>query len=104
MSWRKGPERPNYRRWRIVRVKVLDRDGWACVKCGHKGRLEVDHIKRLEDGGAVYDETNLQTLCRDCHFEKSQEERRGKPTPPEVLEWQRYLTKSLMKPTIWCMI
>ena len=54
--------------------------------------MEVDHRIALEDGGAVYDESNLQTLCFDCHFEKSQEERKGKPTSPEVLEWQRYLT------------
>ena len=92
MSWRKKGERPNYRRWRAVRLKVLDRDGWACVKCGKAGRLDVDHRIPLEDGGAVYDESNLQSLCSDCHFSKSQEERKGKPTPPEVLEWRRYLT------------
>ena len=52
----------------------------------------MDHIKPLEDGGEMYDETNLQSLCAfPCHFEKSQEERRGKPTPPEVLAWRRYL-------------
>ena len=91
MSWRKGSKRPNYRRWRAVRLLALDRDGWACVKCGRAGRLEVDHRIALEDGGAVFDLGNLQSLCTDCHFEKSQEERRGGPTPPEVLEWRRYL-------------
>ena len=103
MSWRKG-EHPSRRRWARVRVKVLDRDGWACVKCFHKGRLEVDHITPLEDGGAVYDETNLQSLCKNCHFEKSQEERKGKPTSREVQEWQRYLTKTLTDTTTSCMV
>ena len=71
-----------------MRLKVLDRDGWGCVRCGKKGRLEVDHRVRMEDGGAVYDENNLQALCYSCHFSKSQEERMGKPTPPEVKEWR----------------
>ena len=74
-----------------MRLKVLDRDGWACTACGRAGRLEVDHRVRMEDGGAVYDLDNLQSLCRECHFRKSQEERMGKPTPQEVKEWRRYL-------------
>ena len=91
MSWRQG-ERPSRRQWAKVRVQVLDRDGWACVKCGHKGRLEVDHITPLEDGSPLYELSALQSLCRTCHFLKSQGERRGRETPPEVQEWRRYLT------------
>ena len=90
MSWRAG-ERPSRRQWGKVRLKVFDRDGWACVKCGKAGRLEVDHRVPLEDGGAVYDLDNLQSLCRGCHLAKSCGERRAKPTPPEVQEWRRYL-------------
>ena len=93
MSWRQKGKRPNYRRWRAVRLKALDRDGWGCVKCGHKGRLQVDHRIALEDGGAVYDtKATCKRFVFDCHFLKSQEERKGKPTPPEVLEWRKYLT------------
>ena len=92
MSWRKKAKRPNYRRWRAVRLKVLDRDGWACVKCSKKGRLEVDHRIALEDGGAVFDLGNLQSLCSRCHFEKSQSERRGRLPDPEVKKWRSYLT------------
>ena len=96
MSWRRGL-RPNARLWRAARLKALDRDGWACVKCGRKGRLlEVDHIIPLEDipledGGPMYDLANLQTLCREDHFAKSREERLAKQTPPEVQEWRRYV-------------
>ena len=91
MSWRHG-EKPSRRQWAKVRLKVFDRDGWACVTCGKSGRLETDHRVALADGGAVYDLKNLQTLCRGCHLAKSEGERRGKETPPEVLAWRRYLT------------
>ena len=84
---------------------VLDRDDWACAKCGKAGRLEVDHRVPLEHGGAVYDLGNLQALCRGCHIAKTRDERRGKPTPPEVLEWQDYLmTKNLTDTTTSCML
>ena len=95
MSWRRG-QRPSRRQWGKVRLQVLDRDGWACVKCGKAGRLEADHRVPLEAGGAVYDLANIQTLCRGCHWDKSSGERRGRETPPEVLEWRRYLTNSLL--------
>ena len=53
--------------------------------------MEVDHRIPLDVAPErMYDETNLQTLCRDCHFSKSQEERKGKPPSREVQEWQRY--------------
>ena len=91
MSWRKR-ERPNRRRWGKVRRLVLDRDSWRCQKCGKHGRMEVDHRVPLDLApDRMYDLDNLQSLCQGCHFEKSQEERMGKPTPPEVIEWQRYL-------------
>ena len=76
-----------------MRLKVLDRDGWRCRTCGKVGRLEVDHIKPLDQGGAVYDLDNLQALCRSpCHFAKTSGERRGKEVDPEVVKWRRYLT------------
>ena len=90
MSWRAG-KRPSRRPWGKVRLKVLDRDGWTCAKCGKAGRLEVDHIKPLEDGGSLYELSNLQSLCRSCHISKTRVERMGKPTPQEVKEWRRYL-------------
>ena len=88
MSWRKG-ERPSRRQWAKVRRLVLDRDSWRCVLCGKYGRMEVDHRVPLDIApDRMYDVDNLQSLCSDCHFLKSQEERRGKPTPPEVLAWR----------------
>ena len=78
----------NKRLWNQARTKAKDRDGWRCVKCGKAGRLEVDHIQPLCDGGGkVYDLSNLQTLCRGCHIKKSRierEERRPEYVPKDA--------------------
>ncbi|WP_206424409.1 HNH endonuclease [Halorubrum sp. CSM-61] len=38
--------------------------------------FEVDHIERVADGGHPFDETNLQTLCKYCHRDKTAAENR----------------------------
>ena len=74
LGWHKG--KPiNRNRWARLRRLVFDRDGYRCRTCGKAGRLECDHVKRIEDGGAVYDMGNLQTLCVGCHILKSRAER-----------------------------
>ena len=60
--------------WAILRLAVLTRDGYRCVKCGRAGRLEVDHIRPIKNGGERYSMANLQTLCRTCHFKKTGQE------------------------------
>jgi len=65
--------RPIYRSkaWKLARLAVLERAGWRCEnpKCGRAGVLEVHHRRSLKDGGAPFEQTNLQALCRPCHFE-----------------------------------
>ena len=76
----------------MTRRQALDRDRWRCQACGRAGRLEVDHITPLDDGGAPYEPANLQVLCRICHFAKTKREnqaRRG--TPEAVTKWQQLL-------------
>ena len=91
MSWHKGP-RPNVKRWRVLRLAILDRDGWRCRDCGRAaGRFEVDHVVPLDRGGAMYAESNLQTLCRGCHIRKSAGER-SNPNP-ERDAWKAYLSQ-----------
>ena len=63
--------RLNRRQWAAARFAALERDGWACVQCGKKGRLEVDHIKGLEQGGQPFTLGNLQTLCSEHHWIKT---------------------------------
>ena len=94
MSWRKG-EPINRTRWRAVRLKALDRDNWGCVQCGRKGRLEVDHITPLDWGGEPFDLTNVQTLCRPCHFDKTRSERPLRTVTPEQRAWKDFINERL---------
>ena len=58
------------RRWKLLRLRVFERDGWRCVKCGKAGRLECDHIRPLAESGDPWDMSNLRTLCRGCHIDR----------------------------------
>ena len=49
----------------------------------------------MDAGGAVYDLTNLQTLCRGCHTSKTRRERGGREPDPEVAKWRRYLDHNM---------
>ena len=64
--------------WRKARHKALERDQYLCVRCASRGMYrqadQVDHIIRKRDGGTD-DLANLQSLCTQCHHEKTIEER-----------------------------
>lgn len=60
----------NRAKWDKVRSLALHRDHGVCVMCGQPAN-EVDHIREVADGGALYDLNNLQTLCHACHLRKS---------------------------------
>lgn len=79
---RPGADTGGYR-WRAVRRAALDRDAWRCRRCGRAGVLEVDHVIPVQDGGAPYDLDNLQSLCRRCHRDKTNDERGVVPYPPD---------------------
>ena len=83
------PATKNPRRWRALRQVVLKRDGYRCLTCGKAGRLEVDHIIPVVQGGAWWDAAGLQTLCRACHFDKSRIDVCG--PDPERDEWKRWM-------------
>ena len=59
-----------------LRLKVLKRDNYRCVKCGRSPantpnlELHVDHILAYSKGGETTLK-NLQTLCQDCNLGKS---------------------------------
>ena len=84
--------RLNKRLWARARWTALERDNWRCCHCGKiSGQLEVDHVRRLEAGGDLYDLSNLQTLCKNCHFIKTGAEN-GQPNP-EREEWRAFMRK-----------
>lgn len=60
------------RRWPALRLAAKRRDGFRCVECGARGRLEVDHIKPVRDAPErAFDVDNLQALCPGCHSRKT---------------------------------
>jgi hypothetical protein len=79
--------------WSVFRWQAFERDNFTCKKCGtykppiyttYKNKqyiqdmpeLECDHIIPIFLGGAEFDLSNLQTLCRKCHKIKTREEAR----------------------------
>ena len=92
MGWHdEDSSKVDRKRWALIRVEILNRDNWRCVQCAKRGRLEVDHIKSMNTGGAVYELSNLQTLCRACHFEKTAKENKLDAEGPEQAEWRAYV-------------
>lgn len=86
-------------RWRALRLEALRRDGFKCVVCGSRRRLEVDHIEPVRNApDRAFDLTNLQTLCAADHTRKTRIEC-GRPVlSPERQQW-RDLLQPQQKPT-----
>lgn len=54
--------------WHIARNLYISTHG-ACEMCGAKSKLEVHHVQPYSKCVELrYDQTNLITLCRACHF------------------------------------
>lgn len=51
------------------RLRIFERDGWKCRKCGNEENLHCDHIVPISRGGGS-DDDNLQTLCEECNLSK----------------------------------
>lgn len=78
--------------WPELRRATFHADDYKCVQCGSRARIECDHITPREAGGTD-DLDNLQTLCRECHMDKTARET-GNRQPDSVLEWTRLATAS----------
>jgi len=53
-----------------VKLLVWARDGGACVRCGSKKELHIDHIIPVAKGGGN-GEANVQILCQSCNLQKT---------------------------------
>ncbi|WP_034991604.1 HNH endonuclease [Liquorilactobacillus vini] len=61
------------RQWAHLRQQVLDRDHYICQYCGAINSKTVDHIVPIEaDSKRKADINNLATICRRCHYTKTQ--------------------------------
>ena len=88
------------KRWARLRVAALRRDGWACVRCGARGRLEVDHVQPVRDApGRAYDLGNLQCLCKPCHAAKTAVEVGLPEISPERRRWRELVAEMRPKPS-----
>ena len=57
----------NSKVWKDTRKKILNRDK-TCMKCGSDKDLIIHHIIKREDNyDLAFNESNLITLCRECH-------------------------------------
>ena len=88
MAGRVGRVVYNSRRWQVIRQIVKKRDGYKCRNCGFGGRLEVDHIVPIAQGGDPFDLSNLRSLCRGCHLQITGKGNR-KPVSPERAAWNK---------------
>ncbi|SFP35252.1 HNH endonuclease [Tranquillimonas alkanivorans] len=77
------------KRWPALRMAAKRRDGWRCVQCGSRHRLEVDHVLPVrENPGLAFDLGNLQTLCGSCHGRKTRLECGHPPLSDDRQKWR----------------
>ena len=67
----------NGTRWRVLAMRHKMANP-ICVQCEANGMVTpvqvTDHIVPINEGGAMYDWDNLQSLCTQCHNSKSGKE------------------------------
>jgi 5-methylcytosine-specific restriction endonuclease McrA len=81
-------------RWAALRQQAKRRDGFVCVKCGARGRLEVDHVKPVRTHPELsFTLENLMTLCPSCHARKTAIEVGFAPLDPERQRWRDLLNE-----------
>ncbi len=87
-------------RWRALRMQALERDGWQCVQCGTRHRLEVDHVQPVRTHPELaHALSNLQCLCGRCHARKTRLEVGHKPLSPERQQWRELLQDMQRNPS-----
>ncbi len=67
MAWNK--EDLKNPKWQRTRLEIMQRDNWACTKCGAKDKtLNVHHVRYIEGRKPwEYCSSDLETICEICH-------------------------------------
>jgi len=64
--------------WQQKRLRVLERDGWQCVRCHVPLTVTTAHIDHIRSGKLGTNQmSNLRTLCRRCHVLRADHRHRG---------------------------
>src|SRR6266446_3996854 len=56
---------------RVIRTRGRRCENPTCPREGVLTRIFADHIIEIRDGGALFDENNIQLLCGSCHTTKT---------------------------------
>lgn len=87
------------RRWPALRMAAKRRDGFACVQCGSRHRLEVDHVEPVRTKPELaFDLGNLQCLCPACHTRKTRIECGHPELNPERQKWRDLVAEMRRQP------
>ena len=84
----------NSKAWADTRAYILKRDNYLCVICGAPAE-EVHHIihlspKNIDDVSITMGGDNLQSLCRECHFNQHRGEHGGGRVKQEQSDGMKY--------------
>ena len=64
--------------WNDTRIKILERDGYKCVRCSVEVTERTAHIDHIRSGKLGTNEmSNLRVLCRMCHVLRADNRHRG---------------------------
>ncbi len=64
--------------WQETRLKVLERDGYKCVRCSILLLVSTAHIDHIKSGKLGSNHiSNLRTLCPRCHCLRADPRHRG---------------------------
>jgi 5-methylcytosine-specific restriction endonuclease McrA len=99
VRWKRHSRKVTHsKRWQSIRWEALRRDRFRCVKCGVRGRLEVDHIKPVRTHPELsFTLSNLQSLCASCHTKKTRLECGHPPPSPDRIAWREAVKQLTQK-------
>lgn len=87
-------------RWPVLRLAAKRRDGWKCVACASRARLQVDHVLPVRTHRELaFELTNLQTLCGTCHGAKTRREVGMPELSPERQKWRDLVRETHRNPS-----